>query len=1137
MANLTKYFLMAKKCFSLLFSSLFLIFLSFSMPVLAIRDAPVTTAGSIISCPNNQLVIPILVNGFTNVMAVTLRLEYTDSVMTFISGVANTKLSGTAFNATPVEGSTTEYKIMLAWYAADLIPVSLSPTDTLAKLTFAYVQGNTGLDFNNVSKSGSQCEYADETWAVMTDTPTENFYFNGTVSNAGVDPAGPVTGSPFVCVGATGVGYSVAELDRVNGYVWSIPEGATIASGANTRSITLDYGIGAISGNISVYGYNECGLGNPSPAYPVTVYASPVPSVNGNSAGCVNVPDIYSTETGMTGYLWTVSAGGMIIDGANTATVTIQWTTSGSKTISVNYTNQGGCAATTPTVFPVTVYEPPVPSVTGPSAGCVGYSGNNYVTESGMTGYSWSVSPGGTITSGSGSHSIFISWTSAGTQSVSVTYTNTYGCVAISPTVFPVNIGNSPAPTLNGLATLCQGATVTYTTEASFSNYSWGVSSGGSIVGGGTPASDEVTVYWHSAGNQIVFVNYTNAEGCQAPSPAILPVTVNQAIPTINGNQTVCLNSTEGYSTETGMSGYVWTVSSGGTIIDGANTATPTIQWSSAGIQTITVNYTNPNGCSSLSPSTYPVTVYDPPVPTISGPSPVCVTFPGNIYTTEPGMTGYIWGVSPGGVINSGAGLHSIDVTWNLAGAQTVTVSYTNPNGCNPVAPASYAVTVNTIPEPTLTGSSGVCREDVVTYTTEAGQTDYSWGISPGGIVITGGTATSHTAMIYWFTAGTQSVSINYTNGLGCQAPTPTVLPVMVSELPVPTIQGSSAVCLNSRETYFTEPGMSGYSWTVSAGGTIVSGAGTNSVTITWNLTGPQTVNVRYTSPQGCSAENPTIFHVTVNSLPVPTISGPGSVVEGTSGVVYTTETGMSNYNWTISTGGIITEGGTTASVTVTWTTAGNQSISVTYTDQQGCMAAFPSTKTVTVTPLPVPVTLTLRNIDIPLGPDTCFNATQTITLAGTGSYFTVQNGAMVTLVAGQNIVMLPGTTVFPGGYLHGYITLTGQYCESPDNEFVSNDELENSESGIPAIETSGAFFKVFPNPSTGKFTIQLIPERVTGTATVKVYNLLGNLILEEELHEEMIREFSMEGQASGIYIIHVIQDRIRGNVKLLIQK
>ena len=63
---------------------------------------------------------------------------------------------------------------------------------------------------------------------------------------------------------------------------------------------------------------------------------------------------------------------------------------------------------------------------------------------------------------------------------------------------------------------------------------------------------------------------------------------------------------------------------------------------------------------------------------------------------------------------------------------------------------------------------------------------------------------------------------------------------------------------------------MTNYIWSVSAGGTITAGGTTNSntVTVTWNTAGAQTVSVNYTNGNGCTAAAPTVYNVTVNALP-----------------------------------------------------------------------------------------------------------------------------------------------------------------------------------------------------------------------------------------------------------------------------
>lgn len=88
--------------------------------------------------------------------------------------------------------------------------------------------------------------------------------------------AGAITGTASICQGSDGITYTVPEITDATGYVWSLPAGATISSGTNTNSITVDFSNTASSGNITVYGTNACGgNGAVSPNFLVTVNALP----------------------------------------------------------------------------------------------------------------------------------------------------------------------------------------------------------------------------------------------------------------------------------------------------------------------------------------------------------------------------------------------------------------------------------------------------------------------------------------------------------------------------------------------------------------------------------------------------------------------------------------------------------------------------------------------------------------------------------------------------------------------------------------------------------------------------------------------------------------------------------------------
>jgi hypothetical protein len=110
-------------------------------------------------------------------------------------------------------------------------------------------------------------------------TPTTSSVSILTVNQLPV-AAGTITGTSAVCQGTTGVSFSVAAIAHATGYTWSLPSGASIASGANTNSITVDFSGIATSGNINVYGTNACGSGTVSADFAVTVNSAVTPSAS-----------------------------------------------------------------------------------------------------------------------------------------------------------------------------------------------------------------------------------------------------------------------------------------------------------------------------------------------------------------------------------------------------------------------------------------------------------------------------------------------------------------------------------------------------------------------------------------------------------------------------------------------------------------------------------------------------------------------------------------------------------------------------------------------------------------------------------------------------------------------------------------
>ncbi|MCX6284949.1 MAG: T9SS type A sorting domain-containing protein, partial [Bacteroidetes bacterium] len=505
-------------------------------------------------------------------------------------------------------------------------------------------------------------------------------------------------------------------------------------------------------------------------------------------------------------YVWTVSSGGTITAGgtATSNTVTVTWNTAVAQTVSVNYTNANGCTAATPSVYNVTVNALPVPTITGPQTLCAGTTGNVYTTQAGMSGYTWSVSAGGMITAGTGTNAITVTWNTSGAQTVIVNYTNTNGCTAASPTIYNVTVNPLPVPVISGPSSVCLNSTGNvYTAQTGMTNYVWTVSAGGTVTAGGTSTSNFVTVTWTTVGAKTISVNYANAFGCTAAAPTVLNVTVNALpVPTISGETSnICPGSGwTPYTTQYGMSNYVWTVSAGGIIASGQGTAQVQVYWSSAGAQWVAAGYSNASGCTSATPTQLNVTVSSLPAAagTITGTATVCAGAQGVAYSVAPitNATSYNWFLPTGVTIASGAGTNSITVNYP-ANAVSGGISVNGNNSCgNGITSPPYQVTINPVPAAGggISGKAKVCSGTTgVLYSVGAiaNATSYVWTV-PSGVVITAGSATRTITVTFTNTARSGNFIVHGTNACGSGANSPPYYVTVSSPPPNPQITPSS---------------------------------------------------------------------------------------------------------------------------------------------------------------------------------------------------------------------------------------------------------------------------------------------------------------------------------------------------------
>ncbi len=136
---------------------------------------------------------------------------------------------------------------------------------------------------------------------------------------------------------------------------------------------------------------------------------------------------------------------------------------------------------------------------------------------------------------------------------------------------------------------------------------------------------------------------------------------------------------------------------------------------------------------------------------------------------------------------------------WLNAGVKSVTINYTNAGGCTALsATSSIPTTVSLLPVPTFTAEPGAtaCASTDLTYSTQAGQSNYIWtftGVAGTDYTITtGGTATDNSVTLKWLTTGIKTVTINYTSAGGCTgASAASSIPTVISL--APTIANAGA--------------------------------------------------------------------------------------------------------------------------------------------------------------------------------------------------------------------------------------------------------------------------------------------------------------------------------------------------------
>jgi hypothetical protein len=182
-----------------------------------------------------------------------------------------------------------------------------------------------------------------------------------------------------------------------------------------------------------------------------------------------------------------------------------------------------------------------------------------------------------------------------------------------------------------------------------------------------------------------------------------------------------------------------------------------------------------------------------------------------------------------------------------------------------------------------------------------------------------------------------------------------------------------------------------------------------------------------------------------------------------------------------------------------------------------------------------IPTSGNIINTTIHTNEGFCYSVTDTLIVAGNLTTFLVENGGSATMVAGQVVSLMPGTTIQAGGYLHASITTTGQYCSSTKtSEYETPSGMETN--SVPGSKPDDQSFRIYPNPTTGGFSLEFKDLEESAEFQVEIYSILGERMLSGKLQGQKRYELSLAGKPNGVYFIRVVSGKFAGTGKIVKQ-
>jgi PKD repeat protein len=617
---------------------------------------------------------------------------------------------------------------------------------------------------------------------------------------------------------------------NANSYTWNFGDG-------NTSTATNPVHTYAEDGVYTVVltATNNCG--NATSTQTVTIVTPPTAAFSANvTSGCAPLTVQFSNQSSenATSFQWSFPGGTPSSSTLENPTVT--YNAAGSYNVMLTVSNAAGSNSVTQTAYI---------NISATATAGFTYSNNNGTvnftnTSSNANSYSWNFGDGNTSTLANPSHT----YQEDGTYTVTLSATNACGTVTATQTITIVMppVAGFSANSTSGCASL----TVQFNNESSenASSYAW-------EFPGASPATstaENPSVTYSTPGTYSVMLTVTNSAGSNTFTQNNY-ITVN-GVPNVGFDVNTNVNLASFNNTTTGgATSYAWNFGDGGT----SSLENPSHTYPGDGTYTVTLTATNTCGTSTATES---VVITSLPVANFAasstnGCAPFTVQFADQ---SSSNATAWAWNF-PGGSPSSSTEQNP-SVTYNLAGAYTVSLTVENALGENTLTQTNY-ITVGTVPTAGFTNTTNLLTANFNNSSSNA--TSYTWDFGDGNT--SNGASPSHT----YGEDGTYTVTLTATNNCGNVVATQTVT---VASLPTAGFSANTTGgCAPFTVQFTNESSENATSFQWNFPGGTPSSSNAENPSVTYQEAGSYTVTLTVSNAAGTNSVTETNF-ITVDDVP-----------------------------------------------------------------------------------------------------------------------------------------------------------------------------------------------------------------------------------------------------------------------------